>query len=226
MEVPEVKEFETATSRGDLQLATDVSCHWLQKPEVARINWKSSQAFAQSAFDHRKVIIALLESGVKARHRHFYDAMKIGNFGFLQLYRDHGVKFNTPRDNWNPPLLAETFADPEMMQWFLDHGADPNGASEWNKTALSRAMLIAPLKIIIKLLDKRGVNSIKHGEPPKWAVLREYSDHISVMAFLLSRGAACDVNRVELQHRWDIHADRNGVTGCQAPIHQAADWAD
>ena len=78
--------------------------------------------------------------------------------------------------------------DQHLVQWFLDHGANPDTtASLWDITPLSYAVEHAPLQTIKHLFSQGG--SVKHGQLVNYASNRTDNECLDVLQFLVDRGA-------------------------------------
>lgn len=103
--------------------------------------------------------------------------------------------------------------------WFLNHGAQPDAeASILDLTPLSFAVVRASFKTI-KLLFKHG-GSTQHGQLLHHAVLRESSDCLEVIDFLLDHGAP--INNVMYQSHLSSYMMMKAF-GLGTPLHKAAD---
>lgn len=105
-----------------------------------------------------------------------------------------------------------------MVEWLLDHGADPNARCAWDFTPASQAMLCAPLDIIDHILD-RGVD-IGRGELLQWAVIRQKPDVLDVVQRLVDRGAP--INKLKYEDD-PASFDERMPFGLGTPRHRAAE---
>lgn len=109
------------------------------------------------------------------------------------------------------------------MNWFLDHGADPNGRCSRDFTPLSTAVESAPFPVILKLIE-RGEN-IAQSQLLHHAALRELPDRIDVMKFLLDSDSenkeSDSINHVMYQDNLNDYLS-NMYSGIGTPLQFAA----
>jgi ankyrin repeat protein len=116
--------------------------------------------------------------------------------------------------------VSKEDADRDVVQWFLDNGADPDCRCLIDKTALSYAVSHAPLDIIELLIEH--VHRPQHGELSHSVAFRPTSmgDHATLIELLLRR-TPFGVN--SLIYGGDVYSRALiAYTGAGTPLHFAA----
>lgn len=219
---PEYAHVEEASAAGDL--AT-----------VKRIldDWDTYMAGFGRAFisaiknGYLAVASCLLEHGLQVEGFHFRYALEQKSYPFMQLCLDHGYNINDPDYPFKPGVLAEHLDDEHLTRWLLDHGADPNTericqGGKMGQTPVSVAMWKAPFSTIELLIERGGPETFRCGHLLWYAVHRQLPDRLEVMEYLLNRGAAADVRRLEFEDRPEAAEQADWVLGRETPLHTAA----
>lgn len=134
------------------------------------------------------MITHLLDSGAPMNFGLFSMAVQNKQYDGLQAFLDHGWDINTGSnlDRKIPSALVDTFDDPDLARWFLEHGADPNKRCQLrDATPLSYAVGEAPLMVIELLFEYGG--STESGQPPHPASMRKDSDSLTVLKYLCNK---------------------------------------
>ncbi|RMZ72423.1 Ankyrin repeat [Pyrenophora seminiperda CCB06] len=129
----------------------------------------------------------LLSRGMEISRMFVIQAINTKSKEVFQVLIDSGWDINEPVDTFYPPVLAELrhfVEDPDMVQWFLDRGADPDVGCYLDLTPLSFAARLASIPTFKMLL--RCCWTLAHH-----AVERE-KDAIVVLDMLAARGAPMD----------------------------------
>jgi ankyrin repeat protein len=105
-----------------------------------------------------------------------------------------------------------------MIEWFLDHNADPNRRCDWDLTPTSQAMYKAPLEIIDYLFS-RGADA-GCGQLLQHAVHRDKSDALDVVRRVVERGAP--INEIKYENEPMLYSERKPF-GLGTPLHRAAE---
>lgn len=106
-----------------------------------------------------------------------------------------------------------------MVEWFLDHGADPNSPCDWDLTPTSQAVYAAPLDLIDYLFS-RGANP-RRGQLLHHAVLRDKPDALAVVRRIVELGAPINEIKYETDPRG--YSERKPF-GLGTPLHRAAEF--
>lgn len=106
-----------------------------------------------------------------------------------------------------------------MVEWFINHGADPNSRCAWDLTPTSYAVYAAPLETIDYLFSKGA--DIQYGQLLHHAVLREKSDTLEVVRRLVKRGAP--INEIKYETDQATYREREPF-GLGTPLHRAAEF--
>lgn len=105
-----------------------------------------------------------------------------------------------------------------MVEWFLNHGADPNARCVWDFTPTSQAVYEAPLELIDYLFS-RGADA-RCGQLLQHAVHRGKPDALDVVRRLVERGAP--INEVKYEKEPKVYWERKPF-GLGTPLHRAAE---
>lgn len=105
-----------------------------------------------------------------------------------------------------------------MVEWLLNHGADPNARCAWDYTPMSRAVYLAPLEVVDYLFSQ-GAEACC-GQLLQHAVLRETPDALDVVRQLVEQGAP--INEVKYEKEPAVHWERKPF-GLGTPLHRAAE---
>ncbi|KAL9025976.1 MAG: hypothetical protein Q9196_005284 [Gyalolechia fulgens] len=218
----EFSQVQEASAAGDLATVKSILDHWDR-------NMDSFSSSFVPALDNGHVDVAscLLEHGVSVEGVHFKRAMELKLYSFLERCLRHGFNINDYGFPFRPTPLAECLGDEEMTRWLLDHGADPNAESVINgakmgETPLSISMLYTPFSTIQLLFERGGPESIKYGQLLWYAVERKLPDRVEVLEYLLAKGAAVDLKRLQYHDRPGPAMQADWVLGRQTPLHGAA----
>ena len=220
----EVQQLELAVRSGDRTSIETILRQWHECPEDKRTNIDLFASAYALAMDTGDVAVAsyLMKQGVHINRSHFWLAMEKKSYSFLQCFLDHGFDINQPWSYISPAALADTFEDETMMQWFIEHEADPNAESGNDTTPLSYALKAASFHIIKLLFKYGGPESIQHGQLLHHAVHRQSPDYLQVLQYLLEQGAQCKINELKYQSRQDLFESEGLIVGCGTPLHEAA----
>ncbi|KAB8221227.1 hypothetical protein BDV33DRAFT_190618 [Aspergillus novoparasiticus] len=134
---------------------------------------------------------------VSATPGHFLIATQKKDYVTLKLFLSHGWDINTDIDSLVPSALVYAFEDVELLDWFLDHGADPNKESP-------------PFNIIKYLFENGG--QLKRGQLLHYAAMRRKGDYP-------------DYNELQINKLLDegtSHYLMNYRSGLGTPLHYAA----
>ncbi|BAE63378.1 unnamed protein product [Aspergillus oryzae RIB40] len=179
-------------------------------------------ALAIKAGDHPKVT-EILDSGLQvATPGHFLLATQKKDYATLKLFLSHGWDINTDIDSLVPSALVYAFEDVELLDWFLDHGADPNKESRIRDcTPLSYAVMEAPFNIVKYLFENGG--QLKRGQLLHYAAMRRKDDSYEVLQFIYNEDP--DYNELQINKLLDegtSHHLMNYRSGLGTPLHYAA----
>ncbi|KAF7623202.1 ankyrin repeat-containing domain protein [Aspergillus flavus] len=179
-------------------------------------------SLAIKAGDHPKVT-EILDSGLQvATPGHFLLATQKKDYATLKLFLSHGWDINTDIDSLVPSALVYAFEDVELLDWFLDHGADPNKESRIRDcTPLSYAVMEAPFNIVKYLFENGG--QLKRGQLLHYAAMRRKDDSYEVLQFIYNEDP--DYNELQINKLLDegtSHHLMNYRSGLGTPLHYAA----
>ncbi|KAL9599248.1 MAG: hypothetical protein Q9219_003950 [cf. Caloplaca sp. 3 TL-2023] len=218
----EYEQVREASAAGDLAAVKGVLDNWAKNVDSFSISFIP-------ALENKHISVAsyLLQRGVPVKGVHFDCAMKHKLYPFLELCLCQGYDINDNSYPFRPTPIAGCLDDEEMTQWFLDHGADPNAEKvsdgyEMGETALSISMWSSPFNTIKLLFKYGGAQSIKRGGLLWYAVNRKLPDRVKVLEYLLAKGAAVDLLRLQYYDRPRPAMEYDWVLGRQTPLHGAA----
>ncbi|KAJ9293833.1 hypothetical protein DTO271G3_7460 [Paecilomyces variotii] len=160
-----------------------------------------------------------LDQGVPMNQELFLYATESKSYQMLQVFLEHGWDINTPVDSLRPPALAYTFDDEALVNWFLDHGADPNAPCGRDCTPLSWAMRYASFSTLQLLFNRGG--TILRGQLLHHAAERELSDRLDALKFVLEIGGLKSINNLIYQDSLDDYL-MNMYSGLGTPLQLAA----
>jgi ankyrin repeat protein len=106
----------------------------------------------------------------------------------------------------------------KMVDWLIEHGADPNAACDLDLTPMSYAMTDAPLAMIDELFSK-GAN-VHRGQLLHHAVLRK-NNALELVQKLVTAGAP--INEVKYEKDPKSY-NKRVVFGLGTPLHRAAEF--
>ncbi|WPH01299.1 Hypothetical protein R9X50_00413800 [Acrodontium crateriforme] len=207
------QELEAACLSGDLQLV---------KKRLGGRSRSNAIPFGSSLYlaiesRHTDLVDFLLSRGAPLGPSHMKAATLKKDIGTLTILMKHGWDLNTPLGWATPPSLSFAIDDPNLIDWFFAHGANPNATCTLDLTPLSVAVQFADTSVIRRFFRHGG--SIAHGQLLHYAVRRAFDDYIEVMHFILSQGAP--VNNIMYQDRLDSY-NLQQAFGLGTPLHDAA----
>ncbi|KAF2760486.1 ankyrin, partial [Pseudovirgaria hyperparasitica] len=139
----------------------------------------------------------------------------------LELFLQYGWGINQPMHRIEPPALSIALrtGDHDMVEWFLDHHADPNRRCAWDMTPTSQAMYTASLETI-EYLFSRGAD-VRQGQLLHHAVLRAKPGALELVRRLVDCGAP--VNKIKYEDDLTTYRERVPF-GLGTPLHRAAEF--
>ncbi len=132
----------------------------------------------------------------------------------FQIFMKHGWKADDT-------LLRSHVSHPDLVSFFISHGADPKVPTARGSYPLDVAALRAPLESV-KLLLAHGAPLGPGSRTLNAAAQCAVPDRIPVMAYLLEHGA--DINGLAADIPAPSEAQRSGRKG--TPLHTAAKWGN
>jgi ankyrin repeat protein len=117
---------------------------------------------------------------------------ELGDTLSLRLFVDMGLNINENPWGFTPLMAATRMANWPIVNFLLDHGADPNIPDPINMSVVLWAAEQNQPKLVNRLLEKtnniNGIDSIAGMTPLMWATLNEY-DNPQIMQALIDKGA-------------------------------------
>lgn len=107
---------------------------------------------------------------------------------------------------------------PEMVRWFLAHGANCNARCDWDRTAVSDAVYNGSLSTIYMMLQHGG--DTRKGQLMHCAMKRESIDQLALIDLLIAYGAPVNARMYENDARSWME---NSLFGMGTPLHAAAE---
>ncbi|KAF2021874.1 ankyrin [Aaosphaeria arxii CBS 175.79] len=115
-------------------------------------------------------------------------ALESESRAIFEVYFSLGWNVNAPLSRITPPLLGYVLDDEFLVQWLLDHGADPNTRCDWDFTPMSRAVSVASLPVLRLLFER--TESIRPGQLIHFVLDRKEPDVKDIIDLLLDLGAS------------------------------------
>ncbi|OAG43048.1 hypothetical protein AYO21_02667 [Fonsecaea monophora] len=205
--------FTRASAAGDLgevgRLINDLA---FPLDDLATIDlWT---AFDTAVQNDEVLIVDSLLTLVKPTQHNLVTAVENSSRYMIEILLQHGCDLNQQLRSDCPGPLCLALSDPELVQWLVEHGADPNATCYFDITALSVAAASAS-KEVIELLFKLGA-SADRGQPLHYAVINGRSDDI--VTLFLNKGTPINARMFESHPR--SFAQRECL-GLATPIHEA-----
>ncbi|GAM88698.1 hypothetical protein ANO11243_067320 [Dothideomycetidae sp. 11243] len=175
---------------------------------------------------HPDVVGFLLSQGVEFNMRVVEAAALTENLTILTSFHRHGWDINQ-KIIWNvPPALGHVTENEDLVQWFLQHGADANATCTLDLTPLSTAVRYAAFAVIKQLFDRSG--SVEHGQLLHHVIRRQNDDdRFQVFSFILAMYPSVDGNIPYINDRmYRNHSESymlRSAFGLGTPLHTAAD---
>ncbi|MCJ1383051.1 hypothetical protein MMC17_006164 [Xylographa soralifera] len=133
----------------------------------------------------------------------------------FEIFLQHGWDINS-RTGTGAPALKHLVSNEAMVEWFLDHGADPNVLGSHGESILTVAAFNSTPKVI-DMLQSHGANLLNSDALHAASARRDMPGGIAMAMHLLQLGM--DVNMVE---RWESPPSRGEGRG--TPLHTAASY--
>ncbi|KAI7364332.1 hypothetical protein KC367_g8753 [Hortaea werneckii] len=135
----------------------------------------------------------------------------------LSLFLEMGWDINRALGPWHPPPLALAVHDRDMVQWFLQNGANPDARCNLDLTPLSVAVEVGQFEVVKLMMGES--RQIRSGQLLHHAVRREVPDCAQVVKYIIGQGA--DVNEVMYQQDIKSYLQQEAF-GLGTPLHEAA----
>lgn len=117
----------------------------------------------------------------------------------------------------NTVVNSGAINSPDLVAWFLAHGANPNARGWLDITPLSHAVRDTPFATI-KMLFAHG-GSATAGQLLHHAVFRTQPDVLDVLNYLLNQGAQAVINNIKYENALDCIMQSLFTLG--TPLHDA-----
>ncbi|KAF2491383.1 ankyrin, partial [Lophium mytilinum] len=210
----EVELYYQAACQGDLEEVKT-------QPHTPDPRWLLSSLDMAVQRQHIEMVRFLLDENVAVPFLVAETAVRTRAYGVLHLLLQYGWDINQPRLRNEPPMLSIPLctSDREMVEWLLNHGADPNARCAWDFTPMSLAIYQAPLELIDYVFSRGG--DARCGQLLQWAVIREKPDALDVVRRVVQRGAP--INEVKYEREPTVYWEREPF-GLGTPLHRAAEF--
>ncbi len=194
-----------AAAKALLDAGASANTGWMETSHEPHPEWESAIYGAAGIAQHPELTLLLLERGADPNDGETpYHVVETNDNTVLKILVESG-KLNDA--SLTTLLLRKTdWHDFEGIKWLLEHGADPNRATHWGRTAFHHAVLRDNSFEIIEML-------LEHGADPKLVAERPETHKpsgpaMSGMAMAARRGRG-DV--LELMERRGIPIELQGV---------------
>jgi len=221
----EVETLKSACTFGQVNEVHGILSYYLMKhpvnPYTGRPNVSIFRSSLQTAvkLDRPVIVSYLLFNRIGEDCLPVYEAVQSASLAVFQVFLDYGWNINEPRGKLHPPALAMTLNRPELVEWFLDHGADPNARCALDYTTMSVAVFSAPLAIFERLLERGG--NIYRGQLLHYVAYRNTGDEIELVRRLLDFGLPIDA--IKYEDDLPSYKER-AMFGLGTALHRAAEF--
>ncbi len=194
-----------AAAKALLDAGASANTGWMETEHEPRPTWESVIYGAAGLAQHAELTRLLLERGADPNDGETpYHVPETYDNTVMKILVESG-KLND--DGMTTLLLRKTdWHDFEGIKWLLEHGADPNRATRWGRTAFHHAVLRDNSSNIIEELLAHGADPARIAERPE--THRKDGHALSGFAMAARRGRA-DV--LELIERRGIPIELQGV---------------
>jgi ankyrin repeat protein len=194
-----------AATKALLDAGASANTGWMETNHEPQPEWESAIYGAAGIAQHPEVTRLLLERGADPNDGETpYHVVETYDNTVMKILVESG-KLN--EDGMTTLLLRKTdWHDFEGIQWLLEHGADPNRATQWGRTAFHHAVLRDNSLEIIEMLLEHGANPALIAERPE--THRTAAHAMSGVAMAARRGRG-DV--LEMIEKRGIPLELNGV---------------
>ncbi|KAF2810562.1 ankyrin [Mytilinidion resinicola] len=221
-------EISAAACKGDLEEVKKQVQRLLHdprppEPQPPQPKWLAQSLLIAMQKPNIEMVQFLLDENVADPHSVAEAAVRGRGWEVLELFLQYGWDINRPQGRNEPPLLSIPLctADREMVEWLLNHGADPNARCAWDFTPMSLAMYLAPLDLIDYVFSRGG--DAHYGQLLHCAVLREKPDALDVVRRVIQRGAP--INEVKYEKEPMVYWEREPF-GLGTALHRAAEFGN
>lgn len=154
-----------AAARGLLDAGASANTGWMEKDHEPRPEWESAIYGAAGVAQHPGVTRLLLERGADPNDGETpYHVPETYDNAVMKILVESGKLNET---GMTTLLLRKAdWHDYEGIKWLLEHGADPNRATHWGRTALHHAVLRDNSIHIIEVLLEHGADPTVVAERP------------------------------------------------------------
>ncbi|TKA75763.1 hypothetical protein B0A55_04313 [Friedmanniomyces simplex] len=217
--MPTKTDLDHAVQRNSMSAVFTILAIWQGSPDMLDDSESIDPAYTIGALltaiaNDRPDIVSLLLAVGRGNRMPVMEAIRAGSTRIFDAFLWNGWDINEPMGHDEPSALGYAVRNEKLVQWFLDHGADPNAGYRYD-TPLSRAALVGSMDVIVMLLAKGG--DLQRGDLLHWAVERD-RDACDVVALLLAWGAPPDRLRFDgVEPQWSVY----GKNGLGSPLHRA-----
>ena len=194
-----------AAAKALLDAGASANTGWLERSHEPHPEWESAIYGAAGIAQHPEVTRLLLERGADPNDGETpYHVPETYDNTVLKILVESGKLNDT---SLTTLLLRKTdWHDFEGIQWLLEHGADPNRATHWGRTAFHHAVLRDNGIEIFEALLEHGADPTLVAERPD-QLLRDCPG-MSAVAMAARRGRG---DLLELMERRSIPIELHGV---------------
>jgi ankyrin repeat protein len=188
-----------------LDAGASANTGWMETSHEPHPEWESAIYGAAGLAQHPELTRLLLERGADPNDGETpYHVVETYDNTVMKILVESGKLNDT---SMTTLLLRKTdWHDFEGIKWLLEHGADPNRATHWGRTAFHHAVLRDNSFEIIEMLLELGADQTLVAAQPE--THRKAGPAMSGLAMTARRGRG-DV--LELIERWGIPIELQGV---------------
>jgi ankyrin repeat protein len=194
-----------ATARALLDAGASANTGWMEKSHQPHPEWESAIYGAAGIAQHPQLTRLLLERGADPNDGETpYHVVETYDNAVMKILVESGKLNET---SMTTLLLRKTdWHDCEGIQWLLEHGADPNRATQWGRTAFHHAVLRDNSSDILEVLLEHGADPTLVAERPD--PRQTAGPAMSGVAMAVRRGRGDVLKMIE---RWDIPIELEGL---------------
>jgi ankyrin repeat protein len=194
-----------AAAKALLEAGASANTGWMEKSHEPHPEWESAIYGAAGIAQHPEVTRLLLERGADPNDGETpYHVVETYDNTVMKILVESGKLNDT---SMTTLLLRKTdWHDLDGIKWLLEHGADPNRATHWGRTAFHHAVMRDNGNEILEVLLEHGADPTLVAERPDLR-LRD-GPGMSAVAMAARRGRG---DLLELMERRSIPIELQGV---------------
>ncbi|MCJ1401421.1 hypothetical protein MMC11_004634 [Xylographa trunciseda] len=209
-------QLRDACERGNLNEVISQLDQWQSAQSPSRLTAKHLQDALIGAISagQSEVVDHLLKNGAEMDPELVEFALgRNKSVKMYEVFLQHGWNINS-RTGTGAPALKHLVTNEAMVEWFLDHGADPNVLGSHGESILTVAAFNSTPKVM-DMMQSHGADLLKSDALHVASKRRDIPGGMAMVMHLLQLGM--DVNMLE---HWEYPSGRRRGRG--TPLHSAA----